>query len=266
MDDVNENVDVIVYEGKTIKVSEFPSLLAQQVSLINDNSENIVKAKAKAEKAKAAAEKAKNAKVKWLNKKASIEALQEALPPIIDALDSQTEIADSLSNSIRAISDATKFLFVLGVSNMAANRMVIRELELKLRNASKEQLSALAQQELQNILNQLKAQEHTFARLDAIETKVKSINSAYQTLENRIKAQEDNQGDNNIRLDSIESKSQSLEESSDSLKSTVQSLSSSLEQHSKSIENAKKSTIFSKTISLIAITTAVLAILFIFLR
>jgi hypothetical protein len=186
MEDVNENVDEIVYEGKTIKVSEFPSLLTQQVSLINDNSENIINAKEKAKKAKAAAEKAKNTRVKWNNKKASIEALQEALEPMIDALDEQTDIADSLSKSIRAVSDATRFLFVLGVSNMAANRMVIRELELKLSNASKEQISALAQQELHNVLNQLKAQEDTFLRIEKLEEKNKKLAKKTDKLLKRI--------------------------------------------------------------------------------
>ena len=186
MEDVNENVDEIVYEGKTIKVSEFPSLLTQQVSLINDNSENIINAKEKAKKAQAAAEKAKNTRVKWNNKKASIEALQEALEPMIDALDEQTDIADSLSKSIRAVSDATRFLFVLGVSNMAANRMVIRELELKLSNASKEQISALAQQELHNVLNQLKAQEDTFLRIEKLEEKNKKLAKKTDKLLKRI--------------------------------------------------------------------------------
>ena len=186
MEDVNENVDEIVYEGKTIKVSEFPSLLTQQVSLINDNSENIINAKEKAKKAKAAAEKAKNTRVKWNNKKASIEALQEALEPMIDALDGQTDIANSLSKSIRAVSDATRFLFVLGVSNMAANRMVIRELELKLSNASKVQISALAQQELHNVLNQLKAQEDTFLRIEKLEEKNKKLAKKTDKLLKRI--------------------------------------------------------------------------------
>ena len=49
MEEANENVSVIEFEGKTIRVSDFPSLLTQQVSLINDNTDVIVKAKEKAE-------------------------------------------------------------------------------------------------------------------------------------------------------------------------------------------------------------------------
>lgn len=186
MEGANDNLGVIEFEGKTIRVSDFPHILTQQVSLIIENSEKIVEAGDKAKKAKAAAEKAKNEKVKWYNKTASIEALQEALEPIIDALDGQTDIADSLSKSIRAISDATSFLFVLGVSNMAANRMVIRELELKLSDASKEQLSALAQLELQNVLYQLKAQEDTFLRIEKLEEKTKSWTKKTDKLLKRI--------------------------------------------------------------------------------
>ncbi len=276
MENVNENDGIFVYEGKTIKVSEFPSLLAQQVSQITDNSKNIDEAKKKADKARTAAEKAKNEKVKWNNKIASIKALQEALEPMIEALDGQTDIAISLSESIRAVSDATRFLFVIGVSNMAANRMVIRELELRLSNASKEQISDLAQQELRNVLKQLKAQEHIFAKLDAIETKVKSINTAYQDiearyqyletkcqyLETRIKAQEGN----SKRLDLIESKNKYIEESTNSIKTKQDSLLSWFEQHKKALGMHNKNTIISKTLSIIAIVASVLTILFVFLR
>ena len=262
MEDVNNIVSVIEIEGKTIRVSDFPNLLTQQISLIKDNSEKIVEAKDKAKKAKTAAEKAKSEKVKWYNKTASIEALQKALEPMIDALEGQTDIADSLAKSIQAILDASKFLFVLGVSNMAANRMVIRELELKLNNASKEQLSALAQQELKNVLYQLKAQENTFARLDAVETKVKSLIEVNKTLETRIEAQEDN----NTRLDSIERNNKALEESTNSIRNQIQSVSSCLEQHNNNVKKVIKGTLISKIFSLIAIIASIVSVLFVFLR
>lgn len=219
MEDLNENGDVIVYEGKSIKLSDFPSFLTNQVSLINDNSKKIAKAKEKAEKAYKAAEKAKNEKVKWYKKTASIEALQKALDPIIDALDGQTDIADNLSDSIRAISDATRFLFVLGVSNMAANRMVIRELELKLSNATKEQLSALAQQELQNVLDQIKAQQHVLEKLEKLESK----QSEYDTLANQF-----NEFKTSIQ-DQVDSTNRKIDQNVSELKNNIQEKANSID-------------------------------------
>lgn len=53
----------------------------------------------------------------------------------------------------------TKFLLGIGVSNLAMNRIVVRELELKLKSASEEKISDLAKQELKDIIKQLKDKE-----------------------------------------------------------------------------------------------------------
>ena len=60
------------------------------------------------------------------------------------------------------LAEITKFLFNLGISNIVYNRMVVRELELRLSGASKEKISELARKELTTVVKQLKDQEDMY--------------------------------------------------------------------------------------------------------
>ena len=57
------------------------------------------------------------------------------------------------------LSDITKFLFRLGLTNIAMNRVVVEELEYRLRNATQEELDDLARAEIENLLKRLKMQQ-----------------------------------------------------------------------------------------------------------
>ncbi|WP_132470456.1 hypothetical protein [Novosphingobium sp. ST904] len=57
------------------------------------------------------------------------------------------------------LAEVTKYLFKLGVGNIAATRIVVRELEMRLHGASDEELSDLARQEVLSVIRQLKEQE-----------------------------------------------------------------------------------------------------------
>ena len=59
----------------------------------------------------------------------------------------------------KKLGEITKYLFGLGVTNIAMNRSVVRELELKLQGASAEELDEFARRELLGVVKQLKAQE-----------------------------------------------------------------------------------------------------------
>lgn len=99
-------------------------------------------------------------------KKAEIEDLQEVVIALGNAqVDSATAENELLIYQDK-LAEASRYLFGIGIAGLSANRMIIRELELKLKNASKEQLSSLATKELESVLRQLKAQEDTFVRLE----------------------------------------------------------------------------------------------------
>ena len=146
-----------------ISINELPKVISETVIDIEKIEKQIYNAKSKAEAAKrdAAEASTKKAGLSFLgkNNKEAIVALQktsesqsEVLPQIVEAIKELFEEQEKMANAMR-------YLFALGAMNIAANRMVVRELELKLKNASKERLSNAARQELRNVILQLRAQE-----------------------------------------------------------------------------------------------------------
>ena len=84
------------------------------------------------------------------------------------------------------MTQAIRYLFGLGVSNLAANRTVVRELELKLKNASKEELSELARQEITNVILQLRAQEDMQNRLNGHDKLLQEHKSRIESMNDNI--------------------------------------------------------------------------------
>lgn len=99
-------------------------------------------------------------------KKEAIEVLQSAAISQANALSDSVDANKELFNNQKKMSEALRYLFGLGVANMAANRTVVRELELILKNASQEELSELARQEITNVILQLRAQEDMQYKLE----------------------------------------------------------------------------------------------------
>ena len=92
--------------------------------------------------------------------------MQSAAISQANALSDSVDANKQLFENQKKMSDALRYLFGLGVANMAANRTVVQELELKLQNASKEELSELARQEITNVILQLRAQEDMQYKLE----------------------------------------------------------------------------------------------------
>lgn len=74
-------------------------------------------------------------------KKEAIEALQDAMVTQADALSDSIDAHKELFENQKMMAEAIRYLFGLGVMNIASNRTVVRRLEFQLRNASKEDLS-----------------------------------------------------------------------------------------------------------------------------
>lgn len=159
-----------------IEVEKLPAIISESLSEITKADGKVKAAIEQAKKAKSAAEVAAKKSAKWSwdgsNKKEAIEALQNASIEMCKAQSSATGALEKSFVNQKKMSEGMQYLFGLGVMNMAANRTVVRELELKLKNASKEELSELARQELERVLKQLKAQQDM---LDRVEKQKKAI-------------------------------------------------------------------------------------------
>lgn len=73
------------------------------------------------------------------------------------------------------LADISKYLFALGCSNIAANRSVVRQLELELTGASPGKLKDLAKSEIYGVIRQLKAQEDVLKKLEHLKESVKAL-------------------------------------------------------------------------------------------
>lgn len=129
-------------------------------------------------------------------KKAAIEALQQTVVSMSDALNETTqaqedameaqiqlsEVQQSIIEYQEKVTEVSQYLFQMGALSIAQNRAVVRELELRLRGASEEELGDLAQQELKAVFLQLKQQLDLIERIDRLEEKHRELRSKYDEL------------------------------------------------------------------------------------
>lgn len=153
-----------------IKPNDLPSIISKTVNDLTKIDNKLKQSETKAQKATASAKiaQSKSAGISLLGqkKKEAIEALQVAVSDQADALYDSIEANREQFENQKQMIQSIQYLFGLGVANMAANRSVVRELEMKLRNASKEELSELAKKEIEGVIMQLRAQEDMWNRIE----------------------------------------------------------------------------------------------------
>ena len=155
---------------QNISIEQLPTIIGNTFKHISEVDRKSSNAVSRAEEAKKLADEASQKHAGWSffgsDKKEAIEALQSAAISQANALSDSVDANKELFNNQKKMSEAIRYLFGLGVANMAANRTVVRELELKLKNASQEELSELARQEITNVILQLRAQEDMQYKLE----------------------------------------------------------------------------------------------------
>lgn len=153
---------------------QLPAIISSQYNNIVELEDSVVKSIKLAKDAESSAKKASDFTVHWYGgRKEAIELLQDASEYSSKALISLAEAQKKSFEYQTKLTEITKFLFGLGVSSIAMNRCVVRELELKLKGASDEDISDLAKQELKNVILQLKAQEDMMQKQEFLTGKVK---------------------------------------------------------------------------------------------
>ncbi|WP_454693188.1 hypothetical protein [Achromobacter aegrifaciens] len=155
-----------------------PELIHGQIGKLNELDAGVKKAleaAAKAEeRAKMAREMSAGRGFFTDKKRDAIEGLQEAGVELAGAVQLGTQ-AQKLSFEFQTrLAEITKYLFTLGVGNIAANRTVVRELEMRLRGASEEELSELARQEVMSVIRQLKEQEDLLRKQEKMKEAIRA--------------------------------------------------------------------------------------------
>lgn len=182
--------------------NRLPELIQAQIGKLNQLDEGVRKAHADAKlaetRATAARQKSADRGFFTDKKKAAIEELQLAGIALAHAVTSGTEAQKLSFEMQKRLAEVTKYLFTLGVSNIAANRTVVRELEMRLRSASEEELSELARTEVLSVIKQLKEQEDLLRKQDQMgrtlsghDTKISHLLAQTDDLGQGVKEQED---------------------------------------------------------------------------
>lgn len=241
----------VKHEPIFVNENDLPTIISGQINQLNELNVGVKKALADAEKARSSAEIAKKKSAGAFKKKEAIEELQSASIDIADAVKSQAD-AQKLSFEFQTkLADISKYLFGLGISNIASNRSVIRELELRLDHASEEELSDLARREILSVVKQLKDQEDILQKQEDLAkqqvffadnlNEQRLINT---TIENRLKSQEErfsrleSNQDKQIEVISLlDLDSKHSEELIGKLTQKIQSQQALLDEHSLTIHN-----------------------------
>lgn len=180
------------------KIGQLPEAITNQYEKLKKIETNVIKSAKKAADAK---EKAEDAKVKMglfdYSKKDAIELLQIASKGLAEGLITASEAQTLFFEYQTELFKITKYLFGLGASNIAMNRTVVRELELRLKNASEDEISDLAKQELKNVVVELKLQEDVMKKQEDLTKKIfrhnqnlELINHQWKVFNNLINEQE----------------------------------------------------------------------------
>ncbi|WP_027309458.1 hypothetical protein [Caloramator sp. ALD01] len=134
-------------------------LVDENFKKLEELSNKIEETKVLADKAKQDAEKAATFKVGFFNKGQAIENLQQATSSLTDALEKNIEANILTYEFQKQISQITRGLFLLGIRDVATNRIIVKKLEENLRSAAEKKLSQDVKAQIIDLIKQLKDKE-----------------------------------------------------------------------------------------------------------
>ncbi len=169
MDKELDNYDLAVKE------SDVPEIIGSQFTIMQEYKENLDIAKKKALDAQEQALGSKEKKTGVFKNKTAIESLQETTLSLADAQIIAAEAQEKSFEYQKKLAEITKYLFGLGVSNIAANRIVVKELEMRLKNASEDEIDSLAREEIKNLVRELKMQEDVMQKQSLLNERIREL-------------------------------------------------------------------------------------------
>ncbi|MCR4813940.1 MAG: hypothetical protein K5879_03845 [Lachnospiraceae bacterium] len=195
------NQDVLQIRVENVDEKQVPSLIQEQFSVMGELRKEIERASNNAFDAKEAV--INEVGPKAMSKKEAIENLQTATLSLADA---QVDAMNAQKLSFeyqQKLADITKFLFRLGLTNIAMNRVVVEELEYKLRNASQEELDDLARAEIENLLKRLKMQQDIDQKQTELAKILKEQSELNDSQAKELNAQAEKDEEHDRRIDEL---------------------------------------------------------------
>ena len=173
-------MDIAELENINISEEELPDVISEQFKAIVEIDKRIAEAEVSCATAKETADKMILAKA--LNQKDAINATQDAVRSLAEAQTALSDAQRMLFENQQKMAEGMRYLLVLGASSIAMNRVVIAELEAKLKQATKEQLSEKAREELIGVVRLLREQESAFSKQDRMSDQIKSHGKEIETI------------------------------------------------------------------------------------
>lgn len=182
-----------------ITIEQLPSVVANQVNSLADLSKQVQRCLDEAALARMSADEAasKTAGTSWRsfvpfvkgNNTIAIESLQDAIRRMGQAQVSTADAVYLIFENQQKLSAVAQYLVSLGVVSIAHNRTIVRQLELRLRNAPESEINELGKQEINNVIMQLKSQENLQDKVDEKVEQINSLQKQVSTLLAQVKTQ-----------------------------------------------------------------------------
>jgi hypothetical protein len=153
-------------ETVQIREEDMPDVISKQYQSLVDTDRRIHDAEERCEQAREIA--ARQILAKGMRQNDAINSTQDAVRSLAEAQSALSDAQKTLFDNQQMMANGMRYLLVLGASSIAMNRVVIRELEAKLKQASKEELSARAREELIGVVKMLREQENAFSKQDRL--------------------------------------------------------------------------------------------------
>lgn len=193
--------DILRIRVENVDEKQVPELIRSQFAIMGDLKREIENASNKAFDAKEAV--INEVGPSSLSPKAAIQSLQTATLDLANAQESAMNAQKLQFDYQQKLADITKFLFRLGLTNIAMNRVVVEELEYKLRNATQEELDELARAEIENLLKRLKMQQDIDQKQTELTKLLKEQAEANDSQAEQIKEQADKDEEHDRRIDEL---------------------------------------------------------------
>lgn len=165
----------------SVNIDNIPRIVADKIEYISKLEKEVANSEASAKKAMNYVNSQMTryeVKGKWIfkhrsgNTKDIIDDTQEAIDQLAEAQQVSTVALRRSFEFQKQLADTAKYLFDLGCANITVNRTAVQAIEKKLNGATKEEISELAYQEMQNVVLQLKNQEDILTRQERLTTQV----------------------------------------------------------------------------------------------
>lgn len=184
---------------RPIDIHQLPAVVTNQVNSLAKLSQQVQRCLDEAALARNSADSAasKSAGTSWRtfvpfvkgNKTIAIEALQDAMSQMGRAQVSMADAVQLVFENQQKLSAVAQYLVSLGVVSIAHNRTVVRELEMRLRNAPESEINDLGRQEINNVIIQLKSQENVQDKVDEKVEQITALQKQVTDLLEQVKSQ-----------------------------------------------------------------------------